>query len=514
MKCHHIQDISYYPKHDSAKSYALSNNATLDIIRMVIWQRLMGSVLSIFKRKPKPIISIIGTTGVGKSDLGVYLAETFNGEIINADSMQMYKGLPEITNKQPINERHGIVHHVINHVNWDEEYHIHRFQKECFKAIKRIHKKGKIPILVGGTHYYLQSVLFLNKTVDSGDSPDKFKKKLLTEDQKKILSTSSPEQLHNLLVKYDPVVAMKFHPHDVRRIKRALEIYYRTGKTANQIYLDQQKQQKFHSRLRYNTLFLWVYSKKDVLEPRLDKRVDKMMNSGALRELTELYDYYCSLPEPKPKMDQGCFQVIGFKEFMPYLTSNRKHVLLDTSQEDVLKDELFVKCCNQMKLRTKQYAKKQVKWIKNTLIPDLSSEAEHNWCHFGKIYVVDATDLSLWSKNVKQRAQAIVEQFLKNKKVKESVPQIPESLADANLIREKKEAFDRSKWVYHTCDHCLDKDGKPLVFVGDQYQIHLKSKKHRRAINKGKRKREYEAWLNNKEVASDQNKIENSTKDT
>ncbi len=211
----------------------------------------MGSVLSILKRKPKPIISIIGTTGVGKSDLGVYLAETFNGEIINADSMQMYKGLPEITNKQPMDERHGVVHHVMNHVNWNEEYHIHRFQQECFKAIKRIHKKGKIPILVGGTHYYLQSVLFLNKTIDSGENFDKINGKSLTDEQKGMLNKGSPEQLHSLLAKYDPVVAMKFHPHDIRRIKRALEIYYRTGKTANQYYLDQQKQQKSHSRLRY-----------------------------------------------------------------------------------------------------------------------------------------------------------------------------------------------------------------------------------------------------------------------
>lgn len=483
-------------------------NITLDGTHMTIWKYLMGSVLSILKRKPKPIISIIGTTGVGKSDLGVYLAETFNGEIINADSMQMYKGLPEITNKQPMDERHGVVHHVMNHVNWNEEYHIHRFQQECFKAIKRIHKKGKIPILVGGTHYYLQSVLFLNKTIDSGENFDKINGKSLTDEQKGMLNKGSPEQLHSLLAKYDPVVAMKFHPHDIRRIKRALEIYYRTGKTANQYYLDQQKQQKSHSRLRYNTLLLWVYSKRNTLEPRLDKRVDKMMNSGALDELTELYDYYCSLSEPKPKMDQGCFQVIGFKEFMPYMASHPKHILLDTPKEEIMKDELFTECCNQMKLRTRQYAKRQVKWIKNTLIPDLSSEAKHNWCHFGKVYVVDATDLSIWAKSVKQRAQIIVGQFLKIKSVNSSVSQVPESLKDESLFRDKKEAFDRSKWVYHTCDTCLDKDGKAMVFVGDQYQIHLKSKKHRRAVNKGKRKKEYESWLAKQAPQKDQNSVD------
>ncbi|QPG74805.1 hypothetical protein FOA43_002141 [Brettanomyces nanus] len=424
------------------------------------------------EQRPKTVISIIGTTGVGKSDLGVALAEMFNGEIINADSMQMYKGLPQITNKHPISDRHGIPHHIMNHVDWNEEYHIHRFQKECLAKIAEIHSRGKVPILVGGTHYYLQSVLFVNKTIGTEDGSEE---KQLTEAQQRMLDSGSGEQLHELLMKYDPKISMKFHPNDVRRLRRALEVYYKMGKPASQFYKEQQKQQTFRSRLRYTTMFLWLYSGSSELNLRLDKRVDKMMDQGALQELTELYDYYDGLPNPKPKMDTGCFQVIGFKEFLPYLSSRRKDPLDG-------QDPLFMKCCEEMKLRTRQYAKRQVKWIKNTLIPDLQSEADHDWCHFGKVYVVNASDLSQWHELVEHRAVQIVQEFLKSGgKVNDSVVQVPKELEDQNLIHDKSNKFDETKWVYHTCGVCINKvTGEPLVLVGDQYDIHMKGRRHRR----------------------------------
>ena len=114
----------------------------------------------------KPIISIVGTTGVGKSQFSIELAKKINGEIINADSMQVYKGVDIITNKHPFKEREGIPHHVMDHVDWSEEYFIHRFNNEANLAIEDIHSRGKVPIIVGGTHYYLQTLLFNNKTMD------------------------------------------------------------------------------------------------------------------------------------------------------------------------------------------------------------------------------------------------------------------------------------------------------------------------------------------------------------
>ena len=108
------------------------------------------------------------------------MAQAINGEIINADSMQVYRGLEAITNKHPIAERRGIPHHVMDHVDWKEEYYIHRFTKEANTAIDDIHSRGKVPIIIGGTHYYLQSLLFDNKTITAEKSD-------LTEEQSQIL---------------------------------------------------------------------------------------------------------------------------------------------------------------------------------------------------------------------------------------------------------------------------------------------------------------------------------------
>lgn len=421
--------------------------------------------------RPPPIISIIGTTGVGKSQLGVYLSEKLNGEVINADSMQMYKGLPQITNKHPIEERHGVPHRIMDHVDWSEEYNIHRFKDECLGAIKDIQSRGKVPILVGGTHYYLQSVLYVNKTIGESRADN------LTKEQLDVLENGDAKKWRELLTKYDPEIATKFHPNDTRRIRRALEVYYETGKPASLIYREQGKQQETESRLRFNTLFLWVYSAAEPLEKRLDQRVDKMMHEGALDELTQLYEFYSS---QSLTIDRGVFQAIGFKEFLPYLeASGDRSGLLD-------------QCCDQMKLRTRQYARSQIKWIKNTLLRDLQTEESHGWSHFGKVYVVDATDLDQWDDRVAGRGLQIAQEFIETGQC--TAAQLPDTL-DPHLLDVKKKMFDRSQWVYHTCPICVNKQGEQLVLVGDQYETHLKSRKHRHNQLKIKRRQEYEAYL-------------------
>ena len=164
----------------------------------------------------KKVIVIAGTTGVGKSQLSIQLAKQFNGEIINSDSMQVYKDVPIMTNKHPLQEREGIPHHVMNHVGWSEEYYSHRFETECMKAIEDIHQKGKIPIVVGGTHYYLQTLF--NKKVDTKSSD-----RILTAKQLEILQSTDPDVVYNTLLECDPDIASKYHilyfsnyqcPHD------------------------------------------------------------------------------------------------------------------------------------------------------------------------------------------------------------------------------------------------------------------------------------------------------------
>ncbi|GMM32331.1 tRNA dimethylallyltransferase [Martiniozyma asiatica (nom. inval.)] len=468
------------------------------------------------KQQPKrPVICIIGTTGVGKSQLSIYLAKKLNGEIINADSMQMYKELPQITNKHPIEEREGIEHHVMNHINWGEEYYIHRFKNECETAMEKIWSLGKVPIIVGGTHYYLQSVLFNNRTVEndvSAQTQDEFKDSINSvikfPQELANLKTLNSTELHPLLKLCDPVLAAKFHPNDSRRIQRALEIYYTTGRLPSELYKEQENQRESGS-LKHDVLFFWVYSKLNELDIRLDKRVDKMMGNGGWAEVLELGQYWKQVTKYSPadgiidkidknaddKLDSGIFQVIGFKEFLPYLKENPTC----STGSPPINNKLYQLCLEKMKLHTRQYARRQIKWIKNLLIPQLKEEESNASLKFGKVFVLDATniDKAEFRDKVENRGLEIASKFMKNTWV-ESINEIPDSLGDekGKLIPTDKLKSKVGEWTQQTCEICNDrKTGNPLVFVGDQWEIHLKSKKHRTNIGRGKRKREYEEWL-------------------
>ncbi|CCE63901.1 hypothetical protein TPHA_0G00650 [Tetrapisispora phaffii CBS 4417] len=405
------------------------------------------------------VIIVAGTTGVGKSQLSIQLAKKFNGEVINSDSMQMYKNIPVITNKHPMDEREGVPHHVMNHVDWSEEYYLHRFEEECIRSIEDIHKRNKVAIVVGGTHYYLQA-LFKKSVTDE--------ERALTEEENKILNSEDPDLIYNTLVKYDPEIADKYHRNDTRRVKRMLEIYYVTGKKPSATFKDQEVS------LRYPTLFLWLYSNPDELAKRLDDRVDKMLASSGMEEIQELFKYYTENNLSSETCENGVWQVIGFKEFLPWLLK----------QPDAVLDE----CIERMKIRTRQYAKKQVKWIKKMLIPDIN----------GDIYILDATDLTKWDSNVGLRSDCITSQFLNDVNI--NVDRAPDTLKtllnEANTILPKNNDFTN-----YTCDVCKDQNNKSLVAIGKRnWDIHIKGRRHNSNLNRGKKKQEYENYKRLKEA--------------
>ena len=228
----------------------------------------------------KKVIVIAGTTGVGKSQLSIQLATKFDGEIINSDSMQVYKDIPIITNKHPIEEREGVPHHVMNHVPWTEEYFLHKFEKECLETINDIHSRGKVPIIVGGTHYYLQ-VLF-NKNMATREESGR----QLNQRERDILESNNPQLIYDTLMENDPTIAKRYHPNDTRRVQRMLEIFYLTGEKPSESFNNQDL------TLRFDTLFLWLYSEPAPLEKRLDDRVDVMLANGGMSEINQLYTYY------------------------------------------------------------------------------------------------------------------------------------------------------------------------------------------------------------------------------
>ncbi|KAJ4115105.1 tRNA dimethylallyltransferase, mitochondrial [Fusarium oxysporum] len=217
-------------------------------------------------RKPpaEPLVVVLGSTGTGKSDLAVELATRLNGEIINADAMQLYNGLPIITNKITVEEQ----------------------REEATRTIREIRGRGRLPILVGGSQYYVDPILFKEVILDDID--------LDMSKSFPILQESGEAMLHELR-KVDPVMADRWHPKDRRKIQRSLEIYLRSGKRASEYYAEQQARkeaaQQDANKQPWENLLFWVYSERDVLRDRLDKRVDKMQTSGLMDEVRELYEF-------------------------------------------------------------------------------------------------------------------------------------------------------------------------------------------------------------------------------
>ncbi|KAK6205539.1 IPP transferase-domain-containing protein [Scheffersomyces amazonensis] len=432
------------------------------------------------------IITIVGTTGVGKSQFSIDLARAINGEIINADSMQVYKRLDNITNKHPIQERYGVPHHVMNHVDWKEEYFIHRFSEEANKAIEDIYDRGKIPIVIGGTHYYLSSLIFNNKTI--GSTNEIRPKQELTKEQEALLD-GPVDNIFEELKKIDPIIVEKFHPQDKRKLRRALEIFYETGEKPSFIYHEQKLDELESSSLKYNTLLFWVYSDPEVLKERLDTRVDKMMVSGATEEIKELYGVYKE-QSPVPDCTSGIWQVIGFKEFLPWLG--------ETNGDDI-SSSLYKEGVERMKIRTRQYAKYQVKWIKKLLSVELQKEARFRFKYGGKLYLLDATDLNTWNENVGARGVSIAKQFLENGPRAVTIPQAPENLKEMipddgffDNYKSNKVLGSESNWKHYSCSICKDKNGNDLVAVGDEmWQTHLNSRRHKKALAAGDKKRKH-----------------------
>ncbi|CAH6718298.1 tRNA dimethylallyltransferase [[Candida] jaroonii] len=424
------------------------------------------------KQKP-PIIAIVGTTGVGKSQFSIDLAKHINGEIVNADSMQVYKKLDLITNKHPMDERNGIPHHVMDYVNWDEEYYIHRFDEEATKAIEDIYSRGKIPIIIGGTHYYLSKLLFKNKTIDDSERRE------LTNNEKDILD-GPVEIIFEELKKYDPTISEKFHPQDKRKLRRALEICYTMGQKPSDLYRDQKLAELEESSLVYRTLVFWVYSDNEILSDRLDKRVDLMIDNGAMTEINELYQFYTSQNEVD--LTKGVWQVIGFKEFLPYL-----HAAKENNKTDKELRKLLDEGIERMKIRTRQYAKYQVKFIKKLLSIELRKEARFNYKHGGKMYLLNASDLTKWDTNVKKRGFSITSKFLENlDKVDDvEIPPELEGLFDNAPEFKSNKLLENQSWKHYKCEICKDQNDKNLVFIGEQkWTDHLNSKRHKRGLVK------------------------------
>ncbi|KAI1197145.1 IPP transferase-domain-containing protein [Nemania serpens] len=426
-------------------------------------------------RQPRePLVAIIGATGTGKSDLAVDLAVRFNGEVINADAMQMYRGLPVITNQLSVREQRGIPHHLLAHLDpLEPTWTSGLFVREAQRLIKEIRSRGKLAIVVGGTHYYIHALLFEGSLIDSNEiEPEeiRFRSQEETQSQFPILDDSTHvilQKLHEV----DPAMAERWHPDDRRKIKRSLEIYLTTGKRASDLYAEQQQARQAINDARgpWETLVFWTYSESNTLRERLNKRLGKMVESGLMDEVRILH---CRLRECADRGEvidrtRGIWQSIGFKQMEAFLDGEINTEIpaaLEKSRDAGLEE---------INVATRQCARYQLRWIRHKT---LKSCKEHSAMDL--LYLLDSTDVNEFSANVLQLAADICRRYLAGEKR-------PQPTEISDTAREVLTAFEAannesasaSMFKVKKCEIC-----DMSLATEDTWVRHINGKRHRRAI--------------------------------
>jgi len=370
----------------------------------------------------------------------------------------------------------------------EEPWRVGKFVRSARGIIESIHARQKVPVLVGGTHYYTQSLLFNDNLVeDSTEAEEAIKED--SEDTWPILKDSTPVILAKLR-EVDPVMADRWHPQDRRKIQRSLEIWLKTGKRASDVYEEKQQLSKTNKQeaedpvskedeeatersasprtpgLRFPTLFLWVNTPPDSLKPRLNRRVDDMITAGLLDEVLSLSRFLeTQIAQNRPvDLTRGIWVSIGYKEFTAYCDALKSSARPKTTEK--LKDEGV----ERTKIATRQYAKHQVKWIRSKL---LSSLREHG--ALGRVFVLDSS--REWEPEVLAPAVRLAAAFLAG----ERLPEASEvcGVEAGELLRADHEDLSRRRdlWERRTCEFC----GVTAV-TRAEWDMHTQGRRHRMTV--------------------------------
>ena len=278
--------------------------------------------------KPKVIV-ICGPTASGKTKLSIELAKKINGEIISADSMQIYKDMNIGTAKVEPKEMQGIKHYLVDFVLPNERYSVAEFKKDAEIAIEEILQKGKIPIIVGGTGLYIDSLIYGIEYSDI-KIDEEYRKEL-----EKICEEQGLETLYKKAQEIDFKAVEKISPNDKKRIMRILEIYKATGKTKTQQEIESRK-----NGVKYDYKVFAIDMDREKLYKRINNRVDIMLEKGLICEVEELLEKYDSFPT--------AMQGLGYKEVVEYL------------KKEITKEEMIEK----IKMESRRYAKRRLTWFR------------------------------------------------------------------------------------------------------------------------------------------------------
>lgn len=507
--------------------------------------------------------------------MALEIASKFKGEIISADSMQVYKGLDIVTNKVTAEEQAQVRHHLLDFVDPLSRYTVVDFRNAALPVMENLLSQNKMPVIVGGTNYYIESLLWnvlvdslpaseednsaakklvydrdkefyvhsskrnasgdenawkkskLNsdtilsskcsgdgedgsggccdadgvESVDNNNSIGSAKKsgdvqhegntkenKLISEEEKPLENekcsdhsdeeregkkddadsaksavwqdTEIPtEELYQRLQKIDPDAAAQYHPNNRRKIIRSLQVWEQTGKRHSEVLREQQGQKggsKLGGALRYpSTVILWVTCDQDVLDQRLDRRVDDMIERGLLQELKDFHaDYNRQRLKEGQLADytKGIFQSIGFKEFHQYL------VLSEEEQQTEAGKKLYKAGVTSLKQVTRRYSRRQLKWIKHRFLLPADRQVP-------PVFALDGSDPSKWDEQVRLPAEGVVQALAEGRQ--------PE-LETANMVKDEEEVHRGDKTRYE-CDVC-----ERVVIGKIQWRAHVRGAKHKK----------------------------------
>lgn len=279
----------------------------------------------------KPLYIIAGPTAAGKSALAVELAKKLDGEIISGDSMQVYRGMNIGTAKIRPEEMQGIPHHLIDCVDPWEEWNVARFTELARQTAEEIWKRGRIPIVAGGTGFYLHALAY-GAEFTPEETGGSCRRKL----EETAAAEGGPQELYRRLMEADPEAAERIHPNNVKRVIRALEFFLQTGHRISE-HNDEQKQKESPYELHYNVLSM----DRERLYERIDRRVDEMMRAGLVEEVQGLLRQGC-------ERSMVSMQGLGYKEIIAYLAG-----------ETTLEEAVYI-----LKRDTRHFAKRQLTWFR------------------------------------------------------------------------------------------------------------------------------------------------------
>ncbi|ERM98158.1 hypothetical protein AMTRI_Chr01g103870 [Amborella trichopoda] len=442
---------------------------------------------SLINPNPKPkIVVVLGATGAGKSKLAIDLASHFSAEIVNADSMQVYEGLDVLTNKVTYEERKGIPHHLLGIIGANRDFTSKDFRDMAIPIIEGIWSRNGLPIVVGGTNYYIQALVtpFLHDDmIESMDecmieSVDEcFHNEPLGEVRPDVTCDSSHDHVnhgYDRLKEIDPDAAKRIHPNDQRKINHYLHLYGTTGIPPSKLFQGKGSEKWGRSdNFRFDCCFLWVDASLCVLDTFVEQRVESMINDGLLNEVCEIY-------QPNADYTRGLRQAIGVREFEEFFRSYHptQQSCMETNDipnpdiraliNSVESNDKVLLCgaIDKMKANTRRLVRRQKRRLNRLM-------AYFGW----NIHYFDATDFFIckssesWLKLVVEPCVDTIKSFLSDE-------------ATVGIQSEKiSNLASRDLWTQYICEYC----GFRVLRGAHEWEQHRQGRGHRRRVARLKR---------------------------